>query len=237
MSKPRPANVRSWQVTLILTLFFIAVAGAAGIGWWYARESPPHQGPIILISVDGLAAGRIPAKTETETDSPDRPETSAGSGAIEALAADAVVFERAYTHSAQMLPAHASMLSGQLPFEHGIRDDAGFVLGTNVHTLAELLRNRGFGTGAAVSSFLLRSETGVGRGFSFYGAPEATGSAVPDVATSAPAPAPAPPARGDVAQPPVTRLRQQALTPTRLTATRSSSPPSGLVISAGAGTF
>jgi len=63
MSKPRPANVRSWQVTLILTLFFIAVAGAAGIGWWYARESPPHQGPIILISVDGLAAGRIPAKT------------------------------------------------------------------------------------------------------------------------------------------------------------------------------
>src|SRR5688572_10228742 len=144
-----PARVRRWQATIIVSLFFVAVAGAAGIGWWYARESPPHQGPIVLISVDGLAAGRIPAKAVTETASPDRPGTAAGTGAIEALAADAVVFERAYTHSAQMLPAHASMLSGQLPFEHGIRDDAGFVLGDDVHTLAELLHNRGFDTGAA----------------------------------------------------------------------------------------
>ena len=35
--------------------------------------------------------------------------------AIDALAADGVVFERAYAHSPQMLPAHASILSGQLP--------------------------------------------------------------------------------------------------------------------------
>jgi len=199
MSKTRPAKVRSWQVTLILTLFFIAVAGAAGIGWWYARESPPHQGPIVLISVDGLAAGRIPAKPAGETASADQGGTTETAGAIEALAADAVVFERAYTHSAQILPAHASILSGQLPFEHGIRDDAGFVLGTDVHTLAELLRNRGFGTGGAVSSFLLRRETGVGRGFSFYRAPEATVAALPDVTPSAAASTSATPANGDVA--------------------------------------
>ena len=59
MAQQRHVRVRSWQVTLILTLFFIAVAGAAGIGWWYARESPPHQGPIVLISVDGLQAARV----------------------------------------------------------------------------------------------------------------------------------------------------------------------------------
>jgi len=202
MSKMRPAKVGSWQVTLILTLFFIAVAGAAGIGWWYARESPPHQGPIILISVDGLAAGQIPAKADSETDAIDRSATASDSPAIEALVADAVVFERAYTHSAQILPAHASMLSGQLPFEHGIRDDAGFELATSSHTLPELLRNRGFGTGAAVSSFLLRRETGVGRGFSFYRAPEATGPIVADGQSQAGALVAAAPATNDIASAP-----------------------------------
>lgn len=37
-------------------------------------------------------------------------------------------------------------------------------------TLAELLRNRGFTTGAAVSTFLLRPESGVAQGFSFFDA-------------------------------------------------------------------
>src|SRR6187431_93611 len=100
MSKTRPAKVRSWQVTLILTLFFIAVAGAAGIGWWYARESPPHKGPIVLISVDGLAAGRIPVRAEAKASTPaDIDAIDTDSKAIAALAADAVVFDRAYTHS------------------------------------------------------------------------------------------------------------------------------------------
>src|SRR2546423_2826025 len=36
--------------------------------------------------------------------------------------------------------------------------------------MAALLRNRGFSTGAAVSSFLLRRSTGLAQGFSFYDA-------------------------------------------------------------------
>jgi tetratricopeptide (TPR) repeat protein len=165
MAHQRHVRARSWQVTLILTLFFIAVAGAAGIGWWYARESPPHQGPIVLITVDGLGADSIPpVHDEAAAAVPEPPAMPA----LAALAADAVVFDRAYTHSAQLLPAQASLLTGLLPYEHGIRDDAGFALGPESLTLPELLRHRGFSTGAAVSSFLLRSATGVGRGFSTY---------------------------------------------------------------------
>src|SRR5205085_8668596 len=37
-------------------------------------------------------------------------------------------------------------------------------------TLPELLRNRGFATGAAVSSFQLRRQTGVAQGFTFFDA-------------------------------------------------------------------
>ena len=44
----------------------------------------------------------------------------------------------------------------------------GSRLPADTSTLAELLRNRGFATGAAVSSFLLQARTGIGQGFSFF---------------------------------------------------------------------
>ncbi|NOT25556.1 MAG: sulfatase-like hydrolase/transferase [Acidobacteria bacterium] len=157
MSRRAPGKIRRWQATLIVFAFMIAVASAAVIGWWYARESAPHQGPIVLVSVDGQTPGTGQA--------------AAGSSAtpsIDALTADAVVFDRAYTHSPLTLPAQASLLSGQLPFEHGARGEAGFAMDDNVRSLAELLRNRGFETGAAVSSFLLRPESGLSQGFSFF---------------------------------------------------------------------
>jgi arylsulfatase A-like enzyme len=55
-----------------------------------------------------------------------------------------------------------------LPLDHGVRDDAGFSLASDTSTLAGLLRNRGFATGGAVSSFLLQARTGIGQGFSFF---------------------------------------------------------------------
>jgi tetratricopeptide (TPR) repeat protein len=163
--------IRRWQAAVIIALFFVAVAGSAAVGWWYARESPAHQGPIVLVSMGGLPATDLHAYGAERTDTP----------AIDELAAQSVVFERAYAHTPQTLPSHASMLTGQLPPEHGVRDEAGFTLGTNARTLAELLRNRGFTTGAAVSSFLLRQQSGLSQGFSFFDAeiPAATPDEAP----------------------------------------------------------
>ena len=172
MSRRAPGKIRRWQATLIVVAFMIAVAGAAVTGWWYARESAPHQGPIVLVSVDGPAPGTGQAAAEPSA-----------TPSIDALTADAVVFDRAYTHSPLTLPAQASLLSGQLPFEHGARGEAGFAMDENVRSLAELLRNRGFDTGAAVSSFLLRAESGLSQGFSFFDLdlPEASTAETPVV--------------------------------------------------------
>ena len=166
-------GIRRWQATLVVAVFVVAVAGAALVGWWYASVSTPHPGPIVLISVDGLSPSDLPVDGSAGATTP----------SIDALAADAVVFERAYTHSPLTLPAHASLLAGQLPFEHGVRDEAGFALKENARSLAALLRNRGFETGAAVSSFLLRPATGVAQGFSFFDAelPDEAGAPSPVV--------------------------------------------------------
>ena len=135
---------------------------SAAVGWWYARESPAHQGPIVA-DLDRRACRRpsSPAYGAERTDTP----------AIDALATESVVFERAYTHSPQTLPAHASILSGQLP-PRARRPRRGRLraAGRSARTLAELLRNRGFTTGAAVSSFLLRPQSGRRQGFSFFDA-------------------------------------------------------------------
>src|SRR5690349_17635241 len=155
-----PARRRRWQATLIVALFFVAVVAAAAGGWWYARESPPHQGPIVLIAADQLAPGSLGAYGATRSTSPD----------IDSLSNDAVVFDQAYAHGLQLLPSYASLLTGQLPFQHGVRDDGGFALKPDARTLAEVLKNRGFNTGAAVSSFLLRRETGMAQGFNFFDA-------------------------------------------------------------------
>ena len=173
MPRYAPVLIRRWQAPLVVVVFVLAVAGAALAGWWYARASTPHQGPIVLISVDGLRPSQLPVDGSAGATTP----------ALDALAADAVVFERAYTHSPLTLPAHASLLAGQLPFEHGVRDEAGFALKEDAGSLAELLRDRGFETGAAVSSFLLRPATGVAQGFTFFDAelPDEPGASSPVV--------------------------------------------------------
>jgi arylsulfatase A-like enzyme/Flp pilus assembly protein TadD len=157
---PPASPDRRWRAALILAISAVAIAAAAFGGWWYARESPPHQGPIVLISIDTLRADRLPAYGYTRVQTP----------ALDALAADGVVFERAYSHSPQTLPAHASLLTGRLPFEHGVRDNVGYALAEDEETLPELLRNRGFSTGAAVSSYVLRHDTGIAQGFTSYDA-------------------------------------------------------------------
>ena len=155
-----PSGPRRWQAMLVVAVFVVAVVGAGLVGWWYAGVSTPISGPIVLVSIDGLSPTRLSFGERAD----------AGTPALNALVADSVIFERAYTHSPLTLPAHASILAGQLPFEHGVRDEAGFVLDETTNSLAELLGSRGFETGAAVSSFLLRPATGVGQGFTFFDA-------------------------------------------------------------------
>jgi arylsulfatase A-like enzyme/predicted Zn-dependent protease len=158
---------RPIRYTFILALVGLGATLAAVGGWRYARASAPVPGPIILISIDTLRADHLPAYGYRNVMTP----------AIDALATDGIVFERAYTHSVQTLPAHIALLSGRLPFDTGVRDD-GASLKPSERLLAQMLRDRGYATGAVVSSGTLRRETGIGQGFDFFSDP-ASGSGLP----------------------------------------------------------
>src|SRR3954453_7008964 len=151
---------RPFRFTFIIFLAALSTTLAAVGGWRFARASAPVSGPIIVISIDTLRADHLPAYGYRGVRTP----------AIDALAADGVVFERAYSHAPQTLPAHAALLSGQLPFESGVRDNVGFTIKPSERLLPQMLRERGFTTAGVVSSYVLRKATGIAQGFDFFDA-------------------------------------------------------------------
>src|SRR6266540_3304674 len=150
----RPARL---VVVVVLLLASVVVLGVA---WRFRLAASPISGPIVLISIDTLRADHLPAYGYRAVRTP----------AIDALAADAIVFENAYAHSPQTLPSHVSILSGRLPFEHGVRDNVGFTVKPDEVMLPLTLREAGFATGGFVSAYVLREETGVARGFDRFDA-------------------------------------------------------------------
>ncbi len=139
----------------LLTLALVA----SSTGCHSAHQAGQRARVVVLISIDTLRADHL--------------RLYGGAVAtphIEALAADGIVYRAAFSHSPQTLPSHASLLTGLLPFEHGARDNVGFTLNRDIVSLAERVRRAGYATGAAVSSYILRKETGLDRGFDEYDA-------------------------------------------------------------------
>jgi choline-sulfatase len=142
--------MRKGLLFLLVALAFVSCKGG--------DDFPSKPGPVIIISVDTLRSDHLPAYGYSKIKTP----------AIDALRADSILYERAYSHSPLTLPSHASILTGLLPSATGLHDNAGFKLKAGVPTLAETLKGKGYATGAAVSAYSLRGSTGISRGFDFY---------------------------------------------------------------------
>lgn len=87
---------------------------------------------------------------------------------VDGLAAEGVLFENAYSPIPITLPSHSSLMTGKVPFAHGVRDNGLFQLGEEQTTLAEILHQEGYRTAAAVGSFPLLGNTGINQGFEFF---------------------------------------------------------------------
>jgi choline-sulfatase len=163
---------RPIRYTLIVAAVAVGTALSAFGGWRFARSSAPLTGPIVLISIDTLRADHLPVYGYTRVKTP----------SIDALASDGVVFDRAYSHVPETLPSHVALLTGRLPFETGVRDDADRRLKPGERLLADMLHDRGYATGGVVSTSSLGKDT-IGHGFDFFDEPQVVPSDLPGAPT------------------------------------------------------
>lgn len=113
---------------------------------------------IILVSVDTLRADHLPAYGYKAIETPQ----------IDSLARRGVRFDAAISAAPLTLPSHCSIFTGTYPPSHGVRDNGGFYLADSATTLAELLKARGFATGAFVGAYVMSSRFGLKQGFDLY---------------------------------------------------------------------
>ncbi len=87
---------------------------------------------------------------------------------LDALARHGARFTFAHAHAVVTLVSHTTILTGQLPYEHGMRDNSGYRVKDGTVTLATRLKSLGYSTGAFVGGFPLTKRFGLTPGFDVY---------------------------------------------------------------------
>lgn len=141
----------------------IALATLLGYLWWSHSGGPPPaantqpEQNVLLITIDTLRAdalGSYGGRASTPN--------------LDRLASRGLRFTFAHAHSVVTLPSHATILTGRLPFDHGIRDNSGYRVKAGTATLATRLKAAGYSTGAFVAGFPLTKQFGLAPGFDEY---------------------------------------------------------------------
>ena len=137
-------------VSLIALLCILPAAG----GLFTACSADDRPQNVLLISIDTLRADRLSCYGYERPTSP----------AIDELAARGLLFENSVAQSPWTLPSHAAMLTGRFPHRVGMVDDSR-TLPADTATLASILDENRFITGAFVNSHYLQRKHGFDRGF------------------------------------------------------------------------
>jgi arylsulfatase A-like enzyme/Flp pilus assembly protein TadD len=123
----------------------------------FGCESRDRAPGLVLITIDTCRADRVGVYG--------RPGVTPH---LEALAARGTVFLDASAPVPLTLPSHVSILTGLYPDRHGVRDNGSESVPAAALTLAEVLREAGWQTGAFVAAFPLEATFGLDQGFDVY---------------------------------------------------------------------
>lgn len=135
------------HVLLLITLNFLILA--------LVNAAPPD---IVLITVDALRADYLGCYGFPYRITPE----------MDRLAAEGTLFEDVVTVIGKTGPAFASMFTSRYPPETGVRRN-GIRIRSEIITIAEILKNHGYETGAVISNWVLRDKMcGLNKGFDRY---------------------------------------------------------------------
>src|SRR5437588_11225362 len=136
---------------------FALLAGFFAVGY-AALAANPSSPNVVFITVDTLRADHLGCYGDKQIRTPN----------IDALAADGIRFERAYAAVPVTLPSHTVIFTGTYPMLSGVHDFAANKLNPTQPTMASLLKDQGYTTGAIIGSAVLDSRFGLNHGFDFY---------------------------------------------------------------------
>ncbi len=135
---------------------FILAAFAAPLA---SAQAPPKEAPnVLFVTIDTLRADHVGCYGYKQVKTPN----------IDSLAADGSRFARAYAVVPVTLPSHSSMMTGTYPMLSGMHDFSGNKLSPLQPTLASVLKQSGYQTGAVIAAAVLDSRFGLNQGFDFY---------------------------------------------------------------------
>lgn len=149
---------------MTLLKILVACAAAAGVaGCGSAPKIPsaasvPPPMRIVLVTIDTWRSDALEASGSGRVKTP----------VLDAFAKGGLYCPKAWSSATLTATSHATLLTGLQPYHHGVRDNYGFRLSASVPTLASLLRDEGYATGAFVSAHPLARITGLDSGFTVY---------------------------------------------------------------------
>ena len=137
----------------LLLVLAILIPYAAGV----QKTAQPALN-VVLITIDTLRADHVGCYGYKQIKTPN----------IDGLAADGTRFERAFAVVPVTLPSHTTMLTGTYPMLSGMHDFSVNKLSPTQPTMASVLKQAGYATGAVVAAAVLDSRFGLNQGFDFY---------------------------------------------------------------------
>lgn len=118
-----------------------------------------RAGPnLLIVTLDTVRADHLGAYGYGDAETP----------VLDDLAATGIRFDHVASTAPITLVAHGSIMTGQIPPHHGLRDNGNFLADDGVATLAQVLKGSGYATGGFVGSFVLDGRFGIARGFDAY---------------------------------------------------------------------
>jgi arylsulfatase A-like enzyme len=164
---PRP-TVSAFPSIGVASWIVIGIACVATLG---CRDDSPAEPAaprnLLIVTLDTVRADYVGSYLDGEADELRRNITPN----LDALAEAGVRFNQAISSASVTPVSHASILTGQYPYRHGLRvlsADGGFRVEEDVPLLAEVLRDAGYRTGAFHSSFTVSGYFGFDRGFGVF---------------------------------------------------------------------
>lgn len=150
------------RLLIQLACLMILAAGCAKAPDLAANRARVRAGSmplnILVITLDTTRADRLGCYGYDKVETP----------AIDALAADGVLFEDTVTSVPLTLPSHASIFTGTTPPFHGVHSNDGKLLDEPNECLAEIARDEGYATAAFVGAAVLQRNGGLAQGFETY---------------------------------------------------------------------